>query len=235
MLVKTEAIVVKKTAYTDHSAVVKLFTKEFGLTSFIIQGLHGKQNKNSLIQPGTIIELVFHKKYQGLMRAKELSLISGWGYRHLPIHDQVRWFFLELLNHVLHEEQPEESLFLLSKETFTALNEGVENLSVLPIYFLYNFCKETGHALQIDAESMRKGLDILGGGYANDRSLPIHTIGPEDCTLLHQIAIEKRTNVLLKSRRVIIGHLLAYIQIHVIPGKTLQSLNILQDITQGSH
>ena len=111
MLVKTEAIVVKRTPYTDHSAVVKLFTREFGLLPFLIQGLHGKHNKNSLFQPGTLVEVVFHKQNKGMMRAKEVSLVSGWGYSHYPIHDQVRWFFLELLSHVLHEEQPEELLF----------------------------------------------------------------------------------------------------------------------------
>jgi len=163
MLVKTEAIVVKRTPYTDHSAVVKLFTREFGLLPFLIQGLHGKHNKNSLFQPGTLVEVVFHKQNKGMMRAKEVSLVSGWGYSHYPIHDQVRWFFLELLSHVLHEEQPEELLFETSKATFQKLNDGCKELPILPVQFLFEFCEVTGHGLQLNAESIALGLDILSG------------------------------------------------------------------------
>lgn len=232
MLVKTEAIVVKRTPYTDHSAVVKLFTREFGLLPFLIQGLHGKQNKNSLFQPGTLIEIVFHKQTRGMMRAKEVSLVSGWGYSHFPIHDQVRWFFLELLSHVLHEEQPEESLFDLSKSTFQKLNDGCKELPVLPIQYLFEFCDVTGHGLQLNAESIALGLDILTGGAATSKSIPSNTIDPVHCEILAQLISQEIKSAPAMTRRILVGKLVDYIETHIIPGKKIQSLEILQMIMQ---
>lgn len=232
MLVKTEAIVVKRTPYTDHSAVVKLFTREFGLLPFLIQGLHGKQNKNSLFQPGTLIELVFHKQSRGMMRAKEVSLVSGWGYSHFPIHDQVRWFFLELLSHVLHEEQPEESLFDLSKSTFQKLNDGCKDLPVLPIQYLFEFCDATGHSLQLNAESIALGLDILTGGAATSNSIPSNTIDRVHCEILAQLISQEVKTVPAMTRRILVGKLVDYIETHIIPDKKIQSLEILQMIMQ---
>jgi DNA repair protein RecO (recombination protein O) len=232
MLVKTEAIVVKRTPYTDHSAVVKLFTREFGLLPFLIQGLHGKHNKNSLFQPGTLIEVVFHKQNKGMMRAKEVSLVSGWGYSHFPIHDQVRWFFLELLSHVLHEEQPEELLFHSAKNTFQKLNDGCKELPILPILFLYEFCEVTGHGLQLHAESIAIGLDILSGSVATSRSIPSNTIEPDACEILAKIVSGEISSAPAKVRRVLVNKLVDYIETHVIPGKTIQSLEILQMIMQ---
>ena len=232
MLVKTEAIVVKRTPYTDHSAVVKLFTREFGLLPFLIQGLHGKQNKNSLFQPGTLVEIVFHKQNKGMMRAKEVSLVSGWGYSHYPIHDQVRWFFLELLSHVLHEEQPEESLFDLSKTTFQKLNDGCKDLPILPIQYLYEFCEVTGHGLQLDDESISLGLDIVSGSTATSRSIPSNTIDADHCECLAQILSGEIKTAPAKIRRLLVSKLVDYIETHIIPGKTIQSLEILQLIMQ---
>ena len=235
MLVKTEAIVVKRTPYTDHSAVVKLFTREFGLLPFLIQGLHGKHNKNSLFQPGTLVEVVFHKQNKGMMRAKEVSLVSGWGYSHYPIHDQVRWFFLELLSHVLHEEQPEELLFETSKATFQKLNDGCKELPILPVQFLFEFCEVTGHGLQLNAESIALGLDILSGSTATSRSIPSNIIDPSACEVMAQIISGEIKSAPAGIRKLLVSKLVDYIETHVIPGKTIQSLEILQLIMQEPH
>lgn len=232
MLVKTQALVIKRTPYTDHSAVVKLFTREFGLIPFLIQGLHGKQNKNSLFQPGTLIEVVFHKQTRGMMRAKEVSLLSGWGYSHNPLHDQVRWFFLELLSHVLHEEQSEESLFDISKDTFQLLNDGCKNLAVLPVKYLFEFCEVTGHGLQITEETCRLGLDILSGTAATSRSIPSNTLDSDACIALLQIVTNEIESAPARVRKNLVNKLVDYVETHVIPGKTIQSLEILQMIMQ---
>jgi len=232
MLVEAEALVIKRTPYTDHSAVVKLFTREFGLLPFLIQGLHGKQNKNSLFQPGTLIEVVFHKQNRGMMRAKEISLISGWGYTHHPLHDQVRWFFLEILSHSLHEEQPEETLFDLSKITFQSLNDGCNHLPILPIQFLYKFCDVTGHGIQITQETKRIGFDILSGMPATSKCVPSNMIDGELCAVLEEISINNDFTLPSKQRRSLVNKLVQYLEIHAIPGKTLKSLDILQMIMQ---
>jgi hypothetical protein len=163
-----------------------------------------------------LIEVVFHKQSRGMMRAKEVSLLSGWGYSHNPLHDQVRWFFLELLSHILHEEQPEEQLFDISKHTFQQLNVGCDHLPILPIQFLFEFCEVTGHGLQLNEEACRLGLDILSGTAATAK----------------RIITGEIKSAPSKTRKNLVNKLVDYVEIHAIPGKTIQSLEILQMIMQ---
>jgi recombinational DNA repair protein (RecF pathway) len=148
------------------------------------------------------------------------------------LHDQVRWFFLEILSHSLHEEQPEETLFDLSKSTFQSLNDGCKNLPILPIQFLFRFCEVTGHGIQITEETKRTGFDILSGMPATSRSIPSNMIDGELCNALLEISIHDEYTLPTKQRRSLVNKLVQYLEIHAIPGKTLQSLEILQMIMQ---
>jgi recombinational DNA repair protein (RecF pathway) len=141
---------------------------------------------------------------------------------------------LEILSHNLHEEQPEETLFDLSKTTFQALNDGCKHLPILPIQFLYKFCDVAGHGIQITEETKRIGFDILSGMPANSKSIPSNTIDGDLCSALQEIVNDNNFTLPSKQRRSLVNKLVQYLEIHAIPGKTLQSLEILQMIMQES-
>ena len=73
----TEGIILKKIPHTDNSSVVHIYTREFGLLSFLVQGKNLTQKKAAYFQIGNLVDLSFNKKESGLQRIKEIGLTKG--------------------------------------------------------------------------------------------------------------------------------------------------------------
>ena len=76
MLDKTEGIVLKTTKYAESSIITNIFTKKYGLLSFIVQGVRSSRNKQkgNLIQPLNMLMLeIYLKEQRNLNRIKEYS------------------------------------------------------------------------------------------------------------------------------------------------------------------
>ena len=256
MITKTRAIVVRKTPYTDNSAVVQLFTEDAGLLSFLVQGIHGKSatarsssaqtsrsngnrsisgstntSKSALYQLSNVVELVYNHKPGGMQRIKEISLISGWGLASTPMHDQVRWFVLEVLQLALQQEQPEHELFSVATHLFLRLNLGEKNISNLVISAVVDLTHAMGFSLELSDESCLKGLDILTGTVAGRTATPSHTITAQEIQLLQTILMNNETTVgnpVL--RKYLFQKLTLYLCTHGLHGKSLQSLEILKEM-----
>ena len=256
MYTKTRAIVVRKTPYTDNSAVVQLFTEGHGLLSFLVQGIHGKSanarsgsssssrsggnrsgasgintSKSALYQLSNVVELVYHHKPGGMQRIKEISLISGWGLASTPTHDQVRWFVLEVLQLALQQEQPENELFDVAMHLFQRLNLGEKHINNLVISAVVDLTHALGFSLELSDESCLNGLDILTGTAAGRTSTPSHTLTAQEIQLLQTILMDSETAVGNPAlRKSLFQKLSLYLCTHGLHGKPLQSLEILKEI-----
>lgn len=257
MYTKTRAIVVRKTPYTDNSAVVQLFTEGQGLLSFLVQGIHGKSStsrssvgnslssrsgassrsgsgntsKSALYQLSNVVELVYHHKPGGMQRIKEISLISGWGLASTPTHDQVRWFVLEVLQLALQQEQPESELFDVAMHLFQRLNLGEKHVNNLVISAVVDLTHAMGFSLELSDETCLNGLDILTGTAAGRTSTPSHTLTAQEIQLLQTILMDRETavgNPVL--RKSLFQKLSLYLCTHGLHGKSLQSLEILKEM-----
>ena len=81
MLCKTRAIVLKTVKFSETSLVVKLYTEQFGLKSFLVRGVRKKHARNSpnLFQPLSLIEVVFiNKPGEGLIIPKENQFVASF-------------------------------------------------------------------------------------------------------------------------------------------------------------
>jgi len=74
MLHKTRGIALKVTNYSESSVVAQIFTEEFGLQSFLINGARKPKAKvrASLLQPLHVLDMVvYHKDNKSLQRIAE--------------------------------------------------------------------------------------------------------------------------------------------------------------------
>ena len=73
MITKTRGVVLNYIKYGDTSIICKIYTEQFGLQSYIINGIRNSKSKNiGLFQPLNILDLVvYYKKTSGLQRIKE--------------------------------------------------------------------------------------------------------------------------------------------------------------------
>jgi DNA repair protein RecO (recombination protein O) len=117
MLEKTQGIVLGFTKYSETSIICRIFTKKFGLNSYIINGVRQKSKtsarKMALYQPLTILDLViYYKENKGLLRISDSSIEHS--YRSLPFEPKkssIALFLTEILRKALQEEGANEELF----------------------------------------------------------------------------------------------------------------------------
>jgi DNA repair protein RecO (recombination protein O) len=85
MLNKTKGIVIQYMKYRESSLLVTIYTAEFGICSYVENGVRSAKAKHkiALFQPLTLLELeVYHKPGKGLHRISEAKCY--YPYRKIP-------------------------------------------------------------------------------------------------------------------------------------------------------
>lgn len=209
MLTRTEGIVIKRIPYTDSSAVVHIYTKENGLVPFLVQGLGKAKSKVAYYQIGQLLEINYnHKSSGGLNRIREVTLLNGY---QLPIDfhkQQLLFFYIEVIQQSVVEAHADHDFFNFAIQQFTDLEQNI-NLSWAPIIFLMGISKTLGYG-------------------ASERMLFPHDGDLRDIIqLLNEGQIPKGNK---NMRRLILNRLIKYFESDIFSGKTLKSVEILQEL-----
>ncbi len=219
MLFKTSGVVFRLTKYGETSVIVNIFTSQFGLQSYIVNGVRSKSGKGriALYQPLTLLDLVvYHKETGGIMRIKEVKCL----YPYQNINTDVRkttiaLFIEELVTKSIKEEAQSEELcdFLIRSLMQLDTTDKPGNFHLL---FLVKLSRYLGFQPQSAAEVLGgRVMDydeedalnrILAAGYDSD--IPI-------------------TN---QQRRNILEALLRFYSMHVENFGQMKSLSVLREI-----
>ena len=138
MIFKTRGIVFRLTKFGETSIIVSIFTEQFGLQSYIVNGVRSKsaRNKIALYQPLTLLNLVvYHRENANIERIKETSCVHP--YRTLTADvkkSTLAMFINELLNKTVKDESHGGEIFQFLFDSLIALDsqqEGYENFHLL--------------------------------------------------------------------------------------------------------
>ncbi|MEI9919652.1 MAG: DNA repair protein RecO [Bacteroidota bacterium] len=216
MLAKTTGVVFRFIKYGDTSIIVNIFTSQFGLQSYIVNGVRSRTGKGkiALYQPLTLLELVvYHKETTTIMRIKEAKCI----YAFQQIHGDVKkttiaLFIEELINKSIREEAHAAELcdFLITSLITLDKSDRPENFHLI---FMIQLAKHLGFQPQ-------NAQEVLGGrvmDFDEEKSLNL---------------ILKDSNVILTNsqRRNILDALLRFYSMHVENFGTMKSLSVLREI-----
>lgn len=116
MLHKTRGIPLGYIKYKETSIIAKVYTEEFGLQSYIQNGVRSSSNKNikiALFQPLTLLDMVvYHKKGVDLHRISEMKTAYTYKVLHTDICKiTIGSFLTEILIKCLKDESKNEALF----------------------------------------------------------------------------------------------------------------------------
>src|SRR4051812_2313610 len=115
MIHKTRGIVFRFTKYGETSIIVTIFTEEFGLQSYIVNGVRSKSSKNkiALYQPLTLLNLVvYHRERANIERIKEIQCFHPYQTLTVDVKKStIAMFITELLNKTVKEESHVQDLF----------------------------------------------------------------------------------------------------------------------------
>ena len=202
MLHKTRGIVLNHIKYGESSIIVHIYTEEFGVQSYIENGVRKQKAKNkiALFQPLTLLDLVVYKKANSsINRISEIKCRQP--FQSIPYQitkSTIGIFIAEILSNLLRgEEEPnsgmfeflQESLLFFDRKSTDYLHSfSVQFLNDLSVYLGFSAANadeilselKPYHSTKIDVLTEAK-LDELLSGTLSD---PIALNGKERRALL---------------------------------------------------
>lgn len=237
MLDKTEGIVLKTTKYAESSIITNIFTKKYGLLSFIVQGVRSSRNKQkgNLIQPLNMLMLeIYLKEQRNLNRIKEYSTSYIYKYLHVDFAKQsVALFCIELISKCLKEHEVNERLYNYLSLFLTELDQETDSIENKPLFFLL----ETASILGFEPSLQ----NILHGTYFNletgrfeDTIASVNVLDKEETNMLKKLmAVYFEKNELKLSsleRKLLLEKMLLYFRWHIADFPELKSPHILSEL-----
>lgn len=222
MLHKTRGIVLSHIKYGDTSIISKVYTEEFGLQTYIVNGVRSKSSKNkiALFQPLTLLDMVvYYKENRDINRISEMK--CSMVFHTIPFEQKkicMVMFLAELLNKTLKDQPPNEALFELVVHTIAYLDEVGAQYENLHLQFMIQLAAFLGFApgtVEDILEEIRLSLTEEEKRNLSD----LMTADPDE-----YIKISNH------SRRHLLDCLVRYYAIHVENFGTLNSIPILQEI-----
>jgi DNA repair protein RecO (recombination protein O) len=184
VLFKTTGVVFRLTKYGETSIIVSIFTSQFGLQSYIVNGARSKSGKGkiALYQPLTLLDMVvYHKETASINRIKEAKCL--YAYQSISadmVKTTIALFIEELLSKSVKEQSQASELcdFLIESLTHLDKMEKPENFHLV---FMVGLARHLGFQPQnvnevIGGRVMEPGeeeglLKILNANYYTHISL----------------------------------------------------------------
>lgn len=237
---KTRGIFLYQTRYSDSSAVIKVFTEEFGIQSYIVKGLHGKKSKirPSLFYPLTLFEMVVtHKEKSELQYIKEIQVIRP--FTSIPqniLKSSVVIFLSELLYKTLKEENKNTTLFSFLEESIHWIDDIPELPPHFHLFFAIALSKHLGIAPQGEYRKETPVFDLQEGVFRQELLLEeSNVISGAECEYfdkLLQSDLDRMPDLKIPSvtRQNLLDKILLYYTYHIPTAVHFKSHIVLHEI-----
>ena len=173
-IISSKAIVISSIKYSDTSLIVRLYTKEVGLVSFLLKGvLKSKKGKlrTAYFQPLNQLSIIFsHQQKRNLQLLKEAQVIHVYESIHTSVVKQSIVLFLsEVLTSAIQEEENNNLLYEYIENSLIWFDSH-EQTSNFHLLFLLNLTKFLGFYPDV-SQSHKKGFHLREGLFTDDLQL----------------------------------------------------------------
>jgi len=237
MLLTTKAIVISSLKYGDTSLIVKCFTEEAGLKSYMLKGvLKSKKGKlkTAYFQPLSQLVIDANHKNKGTLESiREVKTAYAYKSVHTDIKKaSIAMFLSEMLNVSIVEEEANEALFEYLEMAFQWLDahDQVANFHML---FLLNLTRFLGFYPDT-TESTLPAFSLLEGAFVTS-TFELHTISDKNLTLFKRLlgttfdALDE-TGFSGADRQQLLGILIEYFELHLQGFRKPRSLAVLNEV-----
>jgi len=237
MILKTAAIILGSVKYGDNSVILKAYTKEHGVMSFIAGSLHSKKGplRPSMIQPLAMLQLVYYQKSKGeLKRIKEAGWIQHYDELFFdPVKNTLIMFLAEFFSHVLKEEEANPKLFQFLQESLVELDSESGSIANFHLKLMYRLTGFLGFTPEVPHD--KPLFDLLNGVYIGEEPPHFHFLKEDETSLwkhLHQHCIDENHDFRIGSqqRSFLLESLLRYYRLHVHDFSKLRSLEVVREL-----
>jgi len=237
MLITTHAIVLSKLKYRDNDLIVKCYTKELGVVSFLLRGvLKSKKGsaKAAYFQLLSQLEITInYKENRSLQSLSEVRLNHLYSSLHTHVlKSAIVMFLSEVLSSALREEEQNETLFSYLETTLLWLDEQGDYAN-FHLLFLLNLSKYLGFYPDVTERELDH-FNIVEGKFQLKQDFR-NTITGEDLNLLKKLletTFDTLQNVKVnaRQRQSFLNMILLYFELHLGSFKQPKSLKIFNQV-----
>lgn len=236
-LVNTKAIVLSSLKFGDTSLIVKCYTQEEGVKSYLLRGILKPKKKGikaAYFQPLTQLQIVANHNNKNTLNAiKEVRIINPYKTIHTGIVKQsVIMFLSEVLSNSIQEEEQNLALYkyLETALTWFDIHDKIANFHLL---FLLNLTGFLGFYPDV-SESNKRGFNLLEGSFS-DNLLDINVISNNDFYQFKKLIgiifddIEK-VSYSKEERQLVLQVIIKYFKLHLGSFRNPKSLQVLETV-----
>ncbi len=173
MLFKTKGICLSYIKFKETSIIVRVYTRSFGLQSYIVNGLRSTKSKKTLgfFQPLTLLDLVaYHRKDADINRLSEFKISDTYTSIPFDVRKMGMAIFLsEFLTRVLKEQEEQAEQFDFLYNSFLVLDELESSYENFHLQLIIKLSRYLGHGLansqeliaQSDTQSSNTKIDTF--------------------------------------------------------------------------
>lgn len=169
-IVSTKAIVLSSIKYGDTSLIVKCYTEEEGVKTYLIRGVLKPKKKGikaAYFQPLTQLKIVAnHNSKNTLNSIKEVQVSQPYRTIHCDIVKQAVVFFLsEILASAIQEEEQNKTLYSYLETAFIWLDTH-DKIANFHLLFMLNLTGFLGFYPDMSGKD-KIGFNLLEGNFSN--------------------------------------------------------------------
>lgn len=236
-IVVTKAIVLSALKYSDSSLIVKCYTQEEGLKSYLIRGiLKAKKGglKVAYFQPLTQLSIVASHNNKGTLNSiKEVQVSNPYKTVYKDIVKQsVVMFLSEVLSYSIKEEEENSQLFdyLETGLIWLDLHDKIANFHLL---FLLNLTRFLGFYPDL-LEKDKLGFDLEEGNFTDVTSQKNIIYGNNYYQFKKLLGINfdsiEEVSFSKNERQLVLQIIIRYFELHLDGFRTPKSLQILEAV-----
>jgi len=234
MLVTTEAIVLRQTAYTSSSFIVNAYAQEFGLIAFLLRK-GGKQKTGVLKEVLSIVEVSFNEKGKtSIITPKKIGLSIPLPGIYMSFHKQsIAVFLAELLSKVIHEQEPNLTLYVFIKNALIELESTPEPVN-FHCWFMVQLLVYLGLKPNLGNQSVFLDLESgMGTPYEPPHQFYLDAKQTQSFKACLAAKTFKTFKHIIEGNTSFLKQLITYYKIHIEGLKDLKSLAVLEAVYSG--
>lgn len=238
---KIQGIVLQSLRYGDSSLIVKVFTCNFGLRSYMVKGAFNRNAKSKVafFQPLNIIEYVEVGKPNvsslGYLKEVQIAVV----YHSIPFEmkkSAILMYISELLSKTITGLERNEPLYEFIVQSLQWLDLVEEHYANFPLYFTLELTRHLGFYPKMD---FRKDcvFDMIEGSFVSVSPSHPYYLAPEMAAVLNGflgLGVDEACCLPLRvqQRRDLLEGLITFMRLHAPVMKGFRSHEVLKTLLQ---
>lgn len=236
-----QGIVLQGIRYGDTSLIVKVFTRNFGLRSYMVKGAFNRNAKNraALFQNLHLINYIEagrpNKGTLGYLKDVQLATV----YQSIPFvmnKSAILMYISELLTKTITEQEQNEALYDFIVRSLQWLDLVEQDYANFPLFFTLELTRHLGFYPK-DNHAHGFCFDMMEGSFAHDYPLHPYYFDAETAAMLSKMlntGIDEACRIPLRvsQRRELLDGLITFMRLHAPVMNDFRSHEVLKTVLE---